>query len=152
MKSPDAKTERAFRRQVLKVRKALKDVPDDSRLEYRMKVEDGRLTVSTFDKPEEPSKVRVAVLMRPLIDPDSHIECRRVWNLIKGTRCLEKEIVTNIEQSFKAVEEGAISVTVNQRPMKQKDIYETFAASEFFNQRRDAVEMLKALKFGPMTQ
>jgi hypothetical protein len=142
---------RHFRRVVLKVREAIAAIPDDATLHASFRVEAGQLAVAEFEKPDEESKVRVAVLMWPLLNPESEIECRRVWNLIKSTRDLDPATVANVEQSFHNIEEGWIPLTVNQRRVTQREIYETFAEGEFFSQSKSAVAMLKSMRFGPVT-
>jgi hypothetical protein len=151
MKSAREKMLRKFRRLVLKVREAIAAVPDDARLHASISVRDGRLAVSEFEKPDEASKVRMAVLMRPLLDPESDIQCRRVWNLIKSTREFDEQTIANVEKSFRNIEDGGIPVVVNQRRMGQREIYEIFAQGEFFNRSKDAVAMLETMRFGPMT-
>lgn len=153
MKSVSEKTFRAFRRQVLKVRQAIKELPDDASITYHLHVEVGQPTQSSFDSPEETGKVRVAVLMRPLLDPNSFIECRRVWELVKEHRDLDGVLVSQIEDGFKRVEAGeGIAFNFNQKPMSQREIYEIFASGEFFHDFTEARQLLKALRFGPMTE
>lgn len=152
MRTQAEKTFRAFRRQVLKVRKVMRQLPADAALTYSLQVKSGHVASASFDAPEEESKVRIAILMRPLLDPNSFIECTRVWELVKVTRNLDAVTVKNINEALQRVELGEMAFAVNQKQMTQRDIYETFAKGHFFHKTNEAVKMLKTLRFGPMTE
>jgi hypothetical protein len=152
MKSQSDKTFRSFRRQILKVRSAVKSIPDGASLNYHLKVEAGQVTVSAFEQPEEMSKVLVAVLMRPLLDPNSPIECSRVWELVKQRDGIDSARCEQIDEAFQRVEAGGLAFTINGQSMNQRDLYEVFANGEFFHDASESARLLKALRFGPMTE
>src|ERR1043166_2130998 len=142
MRNASEKTFRAFRRQVLKVRQAIKEMPEGASLSYHFRFEAGQEPHSSFDGPEEAAKVRVAVLMRPLLDPKSIIECRRVWELVKGHRDIDQVLVSQIDGAFERVEVGGgIAFNFNQKPTSQREIYEIFASGEFFHDFTDGQQM-----------
>lgn len=140
------------------MRQAIKKMPKGASLTYDFRFEAGQQPHSSFDGPEEAAKVRVAVLMRPLLDPESFIECRRVWELVKEHRDIDQVLVRKIEGAFERVEaggriaDGRIAFNINQKPTTQREIYEIFASGEFFHDFTEAQQMLKALRFGPMTE
>ncbi|MGK2858196.1 MAG: HNH endonuclease [Thermoanaerobaculia bacterium] len=138
----------SFVRQVRKVRRLVAEHPDEMTLTFRLEVNHGQVHAETVGK-DSPSKIRLAVLTRPLVHPESDISVARVWEDMKTCLPVDPVFVSDIEAAIARATTGSAEVLLNGERIPAAQLYAALAEGEFFQESPQASELRRALSIGP---
>ena len=136
-----------FKRHFMLVRKARKAL-GEAQLSWKM----------SFDPSNVESKVAVpdgmptfSALIRPLLDPESEMSLRKVWQHLREDErlSLTEEDVASVEHAFAAAGKGGMKLVWNDREVSGWEMYDRVAKGAYFDEQQAHARFLEALKGHP---
>lgn len=136
-----------FKRHFMLVRKARKAL-GEAQLTWEM----------SFDPSSFRSKVKVpegmptfSALMRPLLDPESELSLRKVWEHLRADErlSLTEEDVAAVERAFAAAGKGGGKMIWNDQEVSGWDMYDRVAKGAYFDEQKAQARFLEALEGHP---
>ncbi|MCM2314032.1 MAG: hypothetical protein NDJ92_02630, partial [Thermoanaerobaculia bacterium] len=142
------KTFRRFIQQVRKVRRLVSEAPEQMELTFRLEIAEDVARGELVDR-EDPAKIRLAVLTRPLIQTSSEIALDHVWAAMRQTLHLDPNFVSEVERVRERVRLGSTRVILNGTDIPAERLYRALADGEFFQKTPEFTALRESLSVGP---
>lgn len=144
---------KSFKRHFYKVKEVGEQLAkSDGSLKFEYTYEKG--TVQTkIETPNDDATIRLVVLMRRYLNPESLLFYKRVWNLLKEhfSDAIPADFAAQLEQFMERLNKGSFSLIVNQQEVTAENIYHIVANGEYFGKTdEEATAFLKSISDMPV--